>query len=112
MYYIYIVRCEDNSLYTGITTDIKRRLTEHKEKKKPCAKYTMSHTILSLEALWTTDNKASASRLEYRIKTLSKAKKEQLIWDKNLLYSMLSLGDDKYDAIEDLSAYNLQIAKD
>ncbi len=34
MYYTYILRCEDNSLYTGITTDVKRRLEEHKTQSK------------------------------------------------------------------------------
>lgn len=41
MYYTYILRCKDNSLYTGITTNIKRRLKEHKEKGEKAAKYTL-----------------------------------------------------------------------
>ncbi|MBQ3573901.1 MAG: GIY-YIG nuclease family protein, partial [Clostridia bacterium] len=38
MYYVYMMRCSDNSLYTGITTDLERRFEEHKSKKG--AKYT------------------------------------------------------------------------
>ena len=68
MYYIYMLRCADNSLYTGITTDIQRRLKEHFEKGPKCAKYTFTHTAIRLDA----------SQLEYRIKTLKKNQKESL----------------------------------
>ena len=40
-YYVYIVECRDKSLYTGITTDVERRIKEHNEKKSG-AKYTRS----------------------------------------------------------------------
>ena len=79
MYYTYIIRCEDNSLYTGITTDPKRRLYEHKNKTKECAKYTLRHNVKNIEALWESEDRASASKLEYRIKRLSKIQKEKLI---------------------------------
>ena len=49
MYYIYMLRCEDNSIYTGITTDIKRRMEEHFSKDDKCAKYTFRHTAKRLE---------------------------------------------------------------
>lgn len=48
MYYIYMLRCEDNSIYTGITTDINRRMKEHFSKNKKCAKYTLKHTAKKL----------------------------------------------------------------
>ncbi len=78
MYYIYMLRCADNSLYTGITTDIKRRLSEHFEKSPKCAKYTFVHTAVKLEKLWSTETRKAASALEYRIKQLKKEQKEQL----------------------------------
>ena len=43
MYYVYMLRCTDNSLYTGITTDLERRMSEHFSKDKKCAKYTRRH---------------------------------------------------------------------
>lgn len=43
MYYTYMLRCEDNTIYTGITTDISRRMEEHFCKDKKCAKYTKTH---------------------------------------------------------------------
>lgn len=79
MYYIYMLRCEDNSIYTGITVDLKRRMKEHFEKDKKCAKYTFRHTAKTLECAWQAENRALASKLEYAIKKLKKADKEELI---------------------------------
>ena len=74
-----MLRCADNSLYTGITTDVKRRMTEHFSKKEKAAKYTKNHTAKKHEAVWESDNRTLACRLEYRIKYLTKAQKEALI---------------------------------
>lgn len=84
MYYIYMLRCKDNTIYTGITVDIKRRMDEHFSKNEKCAKYTYTHNAKKLEAVWQTENKSLASKLEYAIKKLTKAKKEELIKNKNL----------------------------
>lgn len=84
MYYTYMLRCEDNSIYTGITTDIKRRMKEHFEKDKKCAKYTFRHTPQKLECVWKSENRILASKLEYSIKQLSKIQKEELIKINNL----------------------------
>lgn len=78
MYYIYMLRCEDNSLYTGITTDIKRRFEEHSTKSVKGAKYTHTHSVLNIERVWKTDTRQNASRLEYRLKRLKKEQKEAL----------------------------------
>lgn len=79
MYCVYMVRCEDDSVYTGITTDIVRRMKEHHQRGKKSAKYTARHAVISLEAVWKATDRSSASRLEYYIKTLPKQKKELLI---------------------------------
>lgn len=84
MYYTYILRCEDNSLYIGITTDLKRRFEEHKSQDKRCAKYTLRHNAKNFESAWKSENRVLASKLEYHIKTLSKSKKEELIIKNNL----------------------------
>lgn len=78
-YYTYILRCSDGSLYTGITTDLKRRFIEHKSHNCSGAKYTSAHPPLKYEAAWLSENRVLASKLEYRIKRLKKAEKEQLI---------------------------------
>lgn len=79
MYYTYIVRCEDDSLYTGITTDVKRRFEEHLAQNEKSAKYTRTHKAVKLEAVWQSKDRISASRLEYQIKRLNKTQKELLI---------------------------------
>lgn len=84
MYYTYMIRCEDNSIYTGITTDIVRRIEEHMQKDKLCAKYTKRHTAKKLEIAWMSDDRKLAAKLEYHIKTLTKAQKEKLIQNKDL----------------------------
>lgn len=79
MYYIYILRCQDNSLYIGITTDIKRRFHEHISKVNKGAKYTKAHAVESIEFCMVCQNRSIASKMEYRLKTLSKKQKENLI---------------------------------
>lgn len=84
MYYVYMLRCIDNTIYTGITVDVDRRMKEHFSKNEKCAKYTFTHSAKKLEAVWETDNKSLASKLEYAIKKLTKVKKEELIKNKEL----------------------------
>ena len=79
MYYTYMLRCEDNSLYTGMTTDLERRLSEHKSKSERCAKYTLNHTSLRFEVAWESATRYSDSKLEYNLKRLTKAQKESII---------------------------------
>ena len=84
MFYTYIIRCEDNSLYTGITNDIERRYKEHLTKNSKCAKYTKNHSANTLEAYYLAGSRELASQLEYHIKKLSKAQKEDLITKNNI----------------------------
>lgn len=73
------MECADGSLYTGVTTDLGRRLKEHLSRGERCAKYTRSHVAVSMRAAWSAADRASASRLEYRIKALTRAQKLDLI---------------------------------
>lgn len=81
MYCVYIIKCEGGLLYTGITNNVERRMDEHFGRAEKCAKYTRSHKAESLEALWSCENRSIASKLEYRIKHLTKAQKLRLIAD-------------------------------
>lgn len=90
MYFIYMLRCEGDSIYTGITTDLERRMSEHFGKSEKCAKYTSSHSAKKLEAVWQTDGRQNASKLEYNIKKLTKDKKENLINNSKKLEDYLS----------------------
>lgn len=89
MYYIYMLRCEDNSIYTGLTTDLKRRMDEHFNKNDKCAKYTLNHSVEKLEIAWETETRVMASKLEYHIKQLSKSNKEYLIQNSNEMDRLL-----------------------
>ena len=78
MYCLYMVRCNDNSLYTGITTDLERRILEHNGSKKG-AKYTKSRRPVTLVYEEKFENRAEASKREYAVKKLTKSEKEELL---------------------------------
>ena len=77
MYYTYMVRCEDNSIYTGMTNNLEKRINEHISKNG--AKYTKSHNVIRLESAWRSKDKSLACKLEYQLKNLTKQQKENLI---------------------------------
>lgn len=79
MYYTYMLRCKDNSIYTGMTSDLERRFKEHISKEEKCAKYTLNHTAVNIEMAWESETRSQASKLEYYIKTLTKVQKEKII---------------------------------
>lgn len=84
MYYTYMLRCLDNSIYTGMTNDLEKRIDEHLSKSKNGAKYTRSHDAIKLEIAWESKEKSLACKLEYHIKNLTKKQKEDLINGKKL----------------------------
>ena len=77
-WFSYMVRCSDNSLYTGITTDIERRLHEHNHKHNGAA-YTRTRRPVKLVYQESFTTRAEAAQREYAIRTLPKQKKEKLI---------------------------------
>ncbi len=83
-YFVYILKCNDGSLYTGITTDIAKRLDEHNIKDTG-AKYTKARRPVKLIYEESSQNRSSASKREYEIKKLSRLKKLQLIENTLLL---------------------------
>ena len=76
-WYVYILRCGDGTLYTGVTDDPERRLSAHRAGRG--AKYTRGRGPLELVYREELPDKASALRREYRIKQLSRADKLALI---------------------------------
>lgn len=78
-YYVYILRCADDSLYTGITTNIEKRFNEHVEKRG--AKYTKIKGVKRLEIYFKCFGRSDASKIEYVLKHINKEKKEELILD-------------------------------
>lgn len=77
-YFVYILECNDGSLYTGITTNITKRLDEHNTSDKG-AKYTKVRRPVKLVYQEPSSNRSTASKREYAIKKLTRIKKLQLI---------------------------------
>ncbi|TAK95368.1 GIY-YIG nuclease family protein [Patescibacteria group bacterium] len=78
MYFLYILECADETLYTGITTDLKRRVAEHNSAKVG-AKYTAARRPVKLVYSQKFRNRSTASKEEARIKKLAKSQKLELI---------------------------------
>jgi len=76
-YYVYILECSDKSLYTGITTDIERRLDEHNSGQG--ARYTSSRAPVILKYVEEVSDRSEASKREYSIKKMTRAEKYELI---------------------------------
>jgi len=85
--FVYILHCADDTLYTGYTTDLDRRLKEHQMGSKKC-KYTMAKIRRPVEMVssWEIEGpRGHALRIEAFIKKLSKKKKQELITSPNVL---------------------------
>jgi putative endonuclease len=77
-YSIYIVRCNDGTLYTGIAIDVERRIEEHQAGPRG-AKYLRGKGPLRLEFSEMIGDRSTAQQFEYRVKRLERERKEALI---------------------------------
>ena len=77
-YSLYIVRCNDGTLYTGIATDVERRIQEHESGLRG-AKYLRGKGPLKLEFSASLGDRGTAQQFEYRVKRLQRDRKEALI---------------------------------
>ena len=77
-WFIYMIKCSDASLYTGVTTDVERRFKEHKESKKG-SKYARAKIPLRVVYTETCANRSEAQIREAQIKKLTHKEKVQLI---------------------------------
>lgn len=85
---VYIVRCCDNSYYTGIALDVERRLREHAGGMRG-AKYLRGRGPLTLVFSESVGDRAVASKIEYRVKRLAREQKEALISGETSLAGLL-----------------------
>ena len=86
---LYIVRCNNGSLYTGITTDVERRFNEHQSSSIKSAKYLRGKGPLTLVFREVIGNRSEASIAEARVKKLSRTEKDSLIKGSLLLQTIL-----------------------
>jgi putative endonuclease len=77
-WFVYIVECVDKTLYTGITTDMERRINEHNSSSKG-AKYTKTRRPVYMVYFESVSDRSTASKREAEIKKLSKKEKLSLI---------------------------------
>jgi len=78
IWYLYVVRCGDDTLYTGITTDLKRRLNEHNTSKRG-AKYTKTRRPINLVYYELHQSRSNAQKAEHKFKKLTRQQKEKII---------------------------------
>ncbi len=76
-WFVYILECADHTLYTGITTDLERRIEKHNSGR--AARYTASRRPVALRYIEESTDRSEASQREYAIKQLSRTEKLQLI---------------------------------
>ena len=79
MYFVYLLRCRDGTLYCGTAADWKKRMKVHFSGDVRAARYTRSHPPLRPEAVWQCESKSEALKLEHRIKQLTRTEKLSLI---------------------------------
>lgn len=84
LWYVYLVRCADNSLYAGIATDVERRVLEHNSDSHG-AKYTRARRPVVLVYQEAVDSRSSALKREHAIRRLGKAEKEKLVRERTFL---------------------------
>ena len=80
-WYLYLVRCHDGSVYTGISTDVARRFAQHQGEGFAGSKYLKGRVPLTLVFQKNLGSKSLALKVERKVKKLSKARKEELVKD-------------------------------
>ncbi|NPA72734.1 MAG: GIY-YIG nuclease family protein, partial [Gammaproteobacteria bacterium] len=78
-WFVYLLKCADNTLYCGITTDLIKRVRQHNGELVGGAKYTRVRQPCTLVYSETAENRSEAAKREYAIKKLTRPQKEQLI---------------------------------
>ncbi len=78
-WYVYILKCADNTLYTGITVDVDRRVNEHNNNNQLAAKYTRVRRPVKLVYQEQLNTRSQAAKREYEIKKLKREDKKALL---------------------------------
>ncbi len=89
IYYVYILNCENGSLYTGYTNDLERRYCEHITGAG--SKYTRAFKPVGIAQVWEVEDKNVAMKIEYYIKKQNRRQKEKLITEPHFIESLFCL---------------------
>ena len=88
-WYLYLIRCRDGSLYTGISTNVARRFARHRDEGATGAKYLKGRGPLTLVFKKKLGSHSLALKVENRVKRLSKTRKEELIVSKTYINKII-----------------------
>tara|TARA_R110000824_G_scaffold133608_3_gene296412 strand:- start:2333 stop:2581 length:249 start_codon:yes stop_codon:yes gene_type:complete len=77
-WFLYVVQCSDGTYYTGVTTNVERRVNEHNNSKR-AAKYTKVRRPVKVIYSLVYESRSSAQKAEYRFKQLTRKQKEEII---------------------------------
>jgi putative endonuclease len=79
MWFVYMVRCADDTLYTGIAKDVARRVEEHNSDNTRGANYTRARRPVTLVYTQAVESRSAAAKREYEIKQLTRSGKDELL---------------------------------
>ncbi len=100
-WHLYLIRCRDGSLYTGITTDVARRFAKHLEGKGAGAKYLRGRAPLTLVYQTELGHRSLALSVESKLKKLPKARKEELLHNQKWIDQLVRLSSADSDIDQD-----------
>jgi putative endonuclease len=89
IWYLYMVRGKDRKIYTGISTNVSRRLDEHRGSGAKGAKFLRGRSPLDLLIVMSVGSRGDALRVERRVKRLPRARKEDIIREPAILASLI-----------------------
>ena len=90
IWHVYLIRTVDDRLYAGITTDVQRRYREHVDGGPKAAKYLLAHRPATLEFSQEIGDRSLALRVEYRLRRLTRGRKERIIAEGALAFDSAS----------------------
>lgn len=102
LWFVYMLRCDDGSYYTGITLDIDRRLAEHNSKSGGC-RYTRSRQPVQLLVAWEVSAREQALQVEYYIKHRLARKQKQALIDNPLILAQMITDIPLYPVPQDVN---------
>lgn len=111
MWHLYMIRTGNGSLYTGVATDVARRLAEHRAGGRKCARYLRGKAPLSLVFQKRVGGRSAALRAEWRLRRLPKGEKETIVRSnpsRKRLLKRLGVADDGGDLRPSLRTRNRQ----
>ena len=90
IWWVYIIRTEDNHLYSGVTTDVARRFREHRAGGARAARYLKAHPPRALVFSLAVGSRSLAQKVEYRLKRLTRGRKEEVIRNQRLVFNSVN----------------------